>query len=194
MPGVLKHSCCESNITSNSTQRGTLMQASTKTLAEIRSDVCDSTLIVMLGFAVPAVGASLLRIIEQGWLPVMALHIALVVVLVFVTACRKSLPYTVRAGYAVALMFAVGAAGISFFALSTGVIGFLIGSAILAGVFFSACGAAPPCWPSVLYTWWLYLFSSEWASCQGPRSHLPSMRRRRGSRPLSRLPWQARVR
>ena len=66
------------------------MSAPNKTLAEIRSDVCNTTLLVLLAFAIPAVTASLARIFTQGWLPVMGLHIALLAILAGIAARRRA--------------------------------------------------------------------------------------------------------
>ena len=112
------------------------MSAPTKTLAKIRSDVCNTTLLVLLAFAVPAAVASLARIFTQGWLPVMGLHIAFIAILAGLAARRRHLAYNIRAGFVVAIMFSIGAGGILSFGLSTEVSVFLVGSAILAACFF----------------------------------------------------------
>ena len=49
------------------------MRGGPKTLTEIRSAACNSILVTITVLAIPAAGASLLRILEQGWKPVMAL-------------------------------------------------------------------------------------------------------------------------
>lgn len=114
------------------------ISAPSKSLTEIRSDVSNTTLLVMLGFAVPAVGGSLSRIFAQGWLPVMGLHIALLAALLAVVLARHRLSYFVRAGFVVALMFTIGAGGIISFGLSTGF------TTIRAGAFMALrqCGSA----------------------------------------------------
>ena len=107
-----------------------------KTLTEIRSDVCNTTLFVLLAFAVPAVAASLSRIFALGWMPVMGLHIGLLAFLTGVVIGRRRIPYSYRASSVIALMFLIGAGGIFSFGLSTEVTVFLVGSSILGICFF----------------------------------------------------------
>ncbi len=114
------------------------MPTPSKTLTEIRSDVCNTTLIVLLAFTIPAAIASLSRMFTQGWLPVMGLHALLVILLLGIVIGRHHVPYVVRAAFVVAFMFIIGAGGIFTFGLSTEVTVFLVGSSILGMCFFGA--------------------------------------------------------
>jgi signal transduction histidine kinase/DNA-binding NarL/FixJ family response regulator/HPt (histidine-containing phosphotransfer) domain-containing protein len=127
------------------------MSAPAKTLADIRSDVCNTTLLVLFAFAVPAVAASLVRIFTLGWLPVMGLHIALFIALAGIASARRQLSYKIRAGFVVAVMFLIGAGGILSFGLSTEVSVFLVGSAILAACFFGTKPGAAVITVSVVF-------------------------------------------
>ena len=119
------------------------MPTSSKSLAEVRSDVCNTTLLVLIAFAALAVAASLSRIFSQGWLPIMGVHIALFSTLVFCFGFRKYLSLTIRAGVVVAVMFLIGTAGVLSFGLATEVTLFFVGASILAACFFgSSVGAA----------------------------------------------------
>lgn len=112
------------------------MQRGSKTLREIRSDACNAILVTLTLLAVPAVGTSLLRGAEQGWRPVMALHVALLLLLGWTTARRKHLSLEVRATIVIAVPYIVAVAGILTFGRGNGVLMFLISSSVLAGCFF----------------------------------------------------------
>ena len=77
-------------------------------LREIRSEVVDKSLVVLTVVAIPALVASLSRIIDTGWLPVMAVHIVLALSLFAVAAWRKRLGFVVRAVYLIGFCFMVG--------------------------------------------------------------------------------------
>ena len=106
-----------------------------KTLAEIRADVGNTTLVGVLGAGLLGVTVSLSRILEVGWKPVMALHIAVVGVLAVLVWLRKQLPPVVRSTIIVVLMFAIGIGGNVSFGLPAGILFFISGS-IMAAVFF----------------------------------------------------------
>lgn len=112
------------------------MGDSAKTLAEIRSDVCNTSLVVTWYASLPALATSLVRIVDQGWLPVMGLHLAAVALLSFVTLARHRIAFNVRAGTLIGLMFTVGSAGVLNMAMMTGVVSFLVGAGILAACLF----------------------------------------------------------
>jgi signal transduction histidine kinase/DNA-binding NarL/FixJ family response regulator len=109
--------------------------AESKTLTEIRSDVCDATLIWLTAAAVPALFLSLLRIMEFGWLPVMGLHMAVVSVLAAVTVARRQAPYYLRTITVVAVCFLVGIGGHLTFGSPNALV-FFISASIMAAVFF----------------------------------------------------------
>ncbi|MDP1602993.1 MAG: hypothetical protein Q8M03_06970, partial [Legionella sp.] len=84
------------------------MSKATKTLREIRSEACNAILITLTSLAIPAVGFSLLRGIEQGFRPVMGVHVTLLLVLAATTLSRKKLSLTLRAGVAVFFPYVIG--------------------------------------------------------------------------------------
>ncbi|MGZ6253885.1 MAG: ATP-binding protein [Candidatus Binataceae bacterium] len=112
------------------------MSAPARSLADIRSDVCNATLIGLLAFALPGLAASLWRITERGWLPVMGLHIALFAMLTLIVALRRRLPYLLRAGTLLAIQFALGAGGVFTAGLLSSVTSYLVGSSVLAACLF----------------------------------------------------------
>ncbi len=119
------------------------MALPSRSLTEIRSDVCNTTLVVLIVFAVPALAASLSRFFSQGWLPVMGAHIGFMVLLLATFAFRKQLSLTFRAGIVVAIMFLIGSVGVASFGLATEVTVFFVGAGILAACFFGTrVGAA----------------------------------------------------
>lgn len=91
------------------------MDEQSRTLEQIRSDVCNVVLFWFLGTGLIGLCFSLLRIAESGWMPVMSLHLGIEGVLAATTIFRHRVPYRLRAAVVVALFFAVGVGGhISF--------------------------------------------------------------------------------
>ena len=69
--------------------------------------IVDGYLIGLSALALPALAASLYRVVEVGWLPIMGLHTALAVGVFGVTAARRRLPYLFRALFVVAIGMAI---------------------------------------------------------------------------------------
>jgi len=109
----------------------------TKTLHEIRSEACNAILIAFTLIAIPAVGSSLLRGLEQGFRPIMALHVLLLAMLAAATIFRKRLPLTLRAGIVTAVPFLVATAGLVTYGRGNGVMMFYVTSVVVAGCFFA---------------------------------------------------------
>lgn len=106
-----------------------------RVLADIRSDVCDTVLKWTALTGAVAAGLALFRALEFGFLPVMALHVAMVALLSAVYVQRKRIPFSVRAGAIIAAMFAVALGGhISFGAPMR--IEFFVAASIMSAVFF----------------------------------------------------------
>lgn len=112
------------------------MGGAAKTLHDIRSEGCNAILLSLTLLAVPAVGFSLLRGVEQGWRPIMGIHIALLAALGWTTLRRKRLSLTIRAGVATAVPFIVATSGLIAYGRGTGVMMFFISSIVVAGCFF----------------------------------------------------------
>jgi signal transduction histidine kinase/CheY-like chemotaxis protein len=113
------------------------LKSVSKTLAEIRSEACNTILVALTVLAAPAVGASLLRATEQGWQPVMGLHVALLLVLGAMTLGRHRLSFAIRAATVTAVPFVIALAGLLTYGRGNGVLMFFVTSAVLAGCFFS---------------------------------------------------------
>ena len=88
------------------------MKGAPRTLEQIRSDACDTILLTIIVLAVPAVGTSLLRGFEQGWKPIMGLHVAILVILAATTFWRRRLSFLFRAGTVTAVPYVVGVGGL----------------------------------------------------------------------------------
>ncbi|MGE4064554.1 MAG: ATP-binding protein [Rhodospirillaceae bacterium] len=113
------------------------MGSAAKSLHEIRSAACDAILLTLTLLAVPAVGFSLLRGLEQGWRPIMGVHVAMLLTLVLTTVRRKSLNLMVRAAVATAVPYIVATSGLIAYGRGNGVMMFYISAIVVAGCFFS---------------------------------------------------------
>ena len=69
-----------------------------------RERIADRALIGLSFIAIPALSASLFRIVDTGWLPLMGLHIAIASSVFAMTLMRRRLAYAVRAGYLVGIL------------------------------------------------------------------------------------------
>lgn len=116
--------------------RKKLLKVDTKTLDDIRSDACNAILITITALGTPAVGASLLRGIEQGWKPVMGAHVGLLLLLAWTTLHRRSLSLSFRAVAVTGFPLVVAIGGLLTYGRGNGVVMFLISSCVLAGCFF----------------------------------------------------------
>ncbi len=112
------------------------MNVSREEINDFRIKICDWALIASVFFAVPALAISLSRIANIGWQPVMGIQILLAVVLSVVCLFRSVLPYAVRAGFLLTLMFIVGVGGLWQFGLLAASTSFLVAGPIMATVLF----------------------------------------------------------
>lgn len=117
------------------------MSNAPKTLRDIRSETCNAILLTLMVLAAPAVAASLLRWLEQGWRPVMGLHVALLLLLAWTTLRRKHLSFNVRASVITAIPYLVGLGGFIAYGRGTGIIMFFVSACVTAGIFFGARAA-----------------------------------------------------
>ena len=113
------------------------MRGAPRTLQQIRSDACNTILVTITILAYPGVGASLLRGVEQGFRPVMGLHVVLLIILTATTIWRKHLGFLLRAGIVTAAPYIVGTAGLLAYGRGNGVTMFFVSSCVVAGCFFS---------------------------------------------------------
>ena len=107
-----------------------------KTLTEIRSEACNKLLVVLALAAIPAVVLSLSRAFEQGWKPVMWLHLAMLAVFICLMVWRHRLSLAIRAGATSAALFFVGVGGLITYRTGTGVVMFFVSSSVFAACFF----------------------------------------------------------
>ena len=99
---------------------GTGMKTPVRSHAEFLSRICDQFLIIFACMAAPALAASLWRIVDIGWQPVMAVHVALATGAWLIAAFRARIPYRVRAGFIVLSFVIVALGGLWSFGLAAG--------------------------------------------------------------------------
>jgi len=104
-------------------------------LADIRSDVCDTVLKWTALTGAVALGLTLFRAVEFGFLPVMVLHVSLVALVTAVYALRKRIPFVVRSGTIISAMFAIAVGGHLYFG-SPMRIEFFVAASVMGAVFF----------------------------------------------------------
>ena len=107
-------------------------------LREIRSEVVDKSLVVLTAVAIPALVASLSRIMDTGWLPVMAVHIVLALSLFAVAAWRRRLGFVVRAAFLIGFCFTVGLGALFTLGPISGASLFFVGASFFAFAMFGA--------------------------------------------------------
>ncbi len=118
------------------------MSEENKTLTDIRSDVCNATLIWLVFVAAIAVMGSLTRIVDFGWLPIMGVHVSIFSVLALTAVLRNKLPFVVRAGAVIMLYYLVGVGGHVTFGTPYALAYFVAGSLMTAVFFGEKAGIA----------------------------------------------------
>jgi PAS domain S-box-containing protein len=103
----------------------------------IRLRICRVSFLVMSVVSIPALAASLYRITDIGFQPVMFSHIVLTICIWLVTLQRNSISYRLQSRFLVLLYAFIGLAGIAQFGLMSGGISFIVVAAPLSAVF---CG------------------------------------------------------
>lgn len=103
----------------------------------IRLRICRVSFLVMSVVSIPALAASLYRITDIGFQPVMFSHIVLTICIWLVTLQRNSISYRLQSRFLVLLYAFIGLAGIAQFGLISGGISFIVVAAPLSAVF---CG------------------------------------------------------
>ena len=113
------------------------MKNGTKTLDEIRSEACNTILVVSSVLVFCALVGSLARMIDHGWQPLMALHIAMFTSLFITTLARRHLSLGIRASVIIATPYLTTLGGLVTYGRGTGIIVFFVSACILAGCFFN---------------------------------------------------------
>jgi signal transduction histidine kinase/CheY-like chemotaxis protein len=109
----------------------------TKTLDQIRSEACNTILVVASVLIFFGLVGSFARAIQYGWHPVLALHAILFGSVVITTLARHRLGLALRAGVIVAVPYLAALGGILAFGRGTGIVVFFVSACVLAGCFFS---------------------------------------------------------
>jgi two-component system cell cycle sensor histidine kinase PleC len=87
-------------------------------LAAVRGRIADGCLVGLALCALPALAVSLWRILDVGWLDVMALHIGLVAVVAAAAVRRRHLPLWARGAVLVGIIYAMGTGSLATFGAS----------------------------------------------------------------------------
>ena len=121
----------------------------------VRGRLADVTLIMAAAFGLPAVAASLLRVMDIGWVSTMGVHLGLYAVILLMTFWRRRLPVVLKSGLILIFLYIVGTGSFPtmgtagsgiFFYLVTIVLGVLLfgfrtGLGILILCLFTMCAA-----------------------------------------------------
>ena len=107
-----------------------------ETIAAVRNRLVNATLVVLVIMGLPALIASLTRVVNIGWQPVLFLHIGAFFVVVGTTLFHRRLSFLIRAGIVITLLWLLGCGGLLTWGLIGAGVFFLINSSILATLFF----------------------------------------------------------
>jgi len=101
-----------------------------------RSDICKYLIYTLSILAVLALTASLYRVKEIGWQPVMVSQVILVIPLWLIALFQNKVPYKYKAGYLVFLSCTIGLGGLYQYGLIAASIVYIVASSPLATVLF----------------------------------------------------------
>lgn len=107
-----------------------------KDILAVRNNICNAFLIVFAIVLIPAFFASLSRIPQIGWQPVMALHTVLVIITCLMALLRQHISYVYKAGYIILLFSLIGVSGLIQFGLIAGSIVFIVFSGAISTLLF----------------------------------------------------------
>lgn len=102
-----------------------------------RTKICNAFLYTSAVLAIPALTASLLRMNEIGWQPVMLAHIIIAIGLWLTALLQNKVPYPIKAGFIVSIFIIIALGGIYQFGLVAGGIAFLVVTAPIATLLFN---------------------------------------------------------
>ena len=105
-------------------------------MESIRDRLAEVTLILAAVFGLPAVGASLLRITDIGYIPVMGLHVGSYLVIVLTVFMRHRLPVVLKSGLILFLLYIVGTVSFPSMATAGSGIFFYLVCVVLATLLF----------------------------------------------------------
>jgi diguanylate cyclase (GGDEF)-like protein len=105
-------------------------------LRHVRTRICDLMLLASAVLAAPTATASVLRYQSIGWQWAMGVHVATAIALCLLFVFRASIPYTVRAGSIVFLLFMVGSIGFWNMGMIAGANPLLLLSPVFATILF----------------------------------------------------------
>ena len=103
-----------------------------------RSKICNYFLFISAFFIVPAVAASIYRVVDIGWQPVMGLQTLIAIVVLFMVFFRKRISYGLRAGTVILLLLVLGFAGVWALGYVAAGAALLLVAPVLCTIFFNA--------------------------------------------------------
>ncbi|MGE3475223.1 MAG: ATP-binding protein [Rhodospirillaceae bacterium] len=121
------------------------------TLGAIKSEVCDTTLVIMSLLIVPALGVSIARVLEVGWTVQYIGQVIGAFIAWGITLFRRRLSYEVRANTILALLFWLAWTGQIYTPAPTSYV-FFVSAAAMAVVFYGAAAGIVAVVLSVLVT------------------------------------------
>lgn len=105
-------------------------------VAQLKSELVNIALVILAIISIPALASSLIRFLQIGFMPIMAAHIFIVSIILFVNIKRHQLSYRLRAGVLTGTFMIVGISGISTFGLTGNAVPFLFTGIVLATTLF----------------------------------------------------------
>ena len=116
--------------------KSTLSADLSREIQSHRDRICKAILFCTAVIAVPTAGASLYRVTNIGWQPLMAAHVFLTIALWAMVIGHKRIAYKIQASVLVCVFLTVGLTGIFQFGLAAAGVAFLIVSVPLATLLF----------------------------------------------------------
>jgi len=161
------------------------------TLDSIKSEVCDTTIVVMSLMVVPALAVSLMRVLDVGWTVQYVSQVIGAATVWGVTIFRRRLPYQIRAITILALLFwlawtgqiytpsptsyvffvSAAAMAVVFYGAAAGILAVVLSVVITISTYFAIqAGMFPvPTYATTMsFTTWLSRLASLVVACAGP--------------------------
>jgi serine phosphatase RsbU (regulator of sigma subunit) len=110
-------------------------------ITAVRSRICDWILIAFSLIAGPLIAASIFRIAETGWKPVMAVQMVVIACLWGITLIRHRIPYRFRAFFLIGFILLLAGGGLVTWGLIGGGLLLILSSVTIATILFGNHGA-----------------------------------------------------
>lgn len=107
-----------------------------ESMEHVRERLCEVTLALAAVLGLPAVAASLARIPDIGWIPVMGLHVGAYLVVALMAFFRHRIPVALRGGAIIALIYIVGTGSFPSMAIAGSGVFFYLVCVVLSALIF----------------------------------------------------------